>query len=154
MVIRTASTQDIEAILSLYSVLFTEMSAMQPDRIQAAEQDRDFVISSINDDEYHLLVAEDENGEIKGFAIAQEQKSQPYNALVSRSYGYVIDLIVSRESRSLGIGQKLLAGMKEWAQKNNYSHLELTVLSKNTKAIQFYEREGYQDVSKVMSISL
>ncbi|PHM39400.1 acetyltransferase [Xenorhabdus mauleonii] len=154
MIIRTASTQDIDAILSLYSDLFAEMSAMQPDRFRSTEQDRDFVISSISDDKFHLLVAEDDDGEIKGFSIAQEQKNLPFNALVPRTYGYVFDLIVSREARSLGIGQKLLAGMKDWAQKNNYSHLELTVLSKNTKAIQFYEREGYQDVSKIMSISL
>ncbi|MBC8947792.1 GNAT family N-acetyltransferase [Xenorhabdus sp. TS4] len=87
MIIRTATMQDIEDILSLYSVLFSEMAALQPDRMQAAEQDRNFIASNINNDKFHLLVAEDENGSIRGFAIAQEQKTPPFNCLVPRTYG-------------------------------------------------------------------
>ncbi|SFN98915.1 GNAT family N-acetyltransferase [Xenorhabdus japonica] len=150
MVIRTASMQDIETILSLYNILFSEMAALQPDRLQSTEQDRDFIVSSVNNDKFHLLVAEDENGAIRGFFIAQEQKAPPFNCIVPRTYGYVIDLVVSPDARSLGIGQKLLAGMKRWAQENHYSHLELSVLSKNVDAIRFYAREGYQEVSRTM----
>ncbi|MBE8598060.1 hypothetical protein [Xenorhabdus sp. BG5] len=45
MIIRTATMQDIEAILSLYSVLFSEMAALHPDRMQSAEQDSNFIAS-------------------------------------------------------------------------------------------------------------
>ncbi|PHM61379.1 GNAT family N-acetyltransferase [Xenorhabdus ishibashii] len=154
MIIRTATMQDIEAILSLYRILFSEMAALQPDRMQTAEQDRDFIASNINNDEFHLLVAEDENGSISGFAIAQEQKTPPFNCLVPRTYGYVFDLMVSPDARSLGIGQKLLAGMKKWAQENHYSHLELSVLSQNVDAIRFYIREGYREASRTMALTL
>ncbi|MDC9589025.1 GNAT family N-acetyltransferase [Xenorhabdus sp. XENO-10] len=154
MVIRTASMQDIETILSLYNILFSEMSALQPDRLKSTEQDRDFIVSSVNNDKFHLLVAEDENGDIKGFSIAQEQKTLPFNCIVPRIYGYVIDLVVSPDARNLGIGQKLLAGIKRWAQENHYSHLELSVLSKNVDAIRFYAREGYQEVSRTMAVAL
>lgn len=154
MIIRMATVQDIEAILSLYSILFSEMAALQPDRMQAAEQDRDFIVSNINNDKFHLLVAEDGNGNIKGFAIAQEQRTPPFNCLVPRTYGYVFDLMVSQDARNLGIGQKLLAGMKKWAQENHYSHLELSVLSQNVDAIRFYIREGYQEASRTMAMTL
>ncbi|MEQ1976957.1 GNAT family N-acetyltransferase [Xenorhabdus sp. SGI240] len=154
MIIRAATMQDIEAILSLYSILFSEMAALQPDRIQVAEQDRDFIASNINNDKFHLLVAEDGNGSIKGFAIAQEQKTPPFNCLMPRTYGYVFDLMVSQDARNFGVGQKLLAGMKKWAQENHYSHLELSVLSQNVDAIRFYIREGYQEASRTMVITL
>ncbi|MBD2811577.1 GNAT family N-acetyltransferase [Xenorhabdus sp. Vera] len=154
MIIRNGSMQDVEAILSLYSMLFKEMAVLQPDRMKSSEQDRDFIISCVSDDKFHLLVAENENTEIKGFSIAQEKKTLPFNCLIPRTYGYVIDLIVSPDVRSLGIGQKLLAEMKRWAQENYYSHLELTVLSQNVDAIRFYEREGYQEISKTMAIAL
>ncbi|OKP04802.1 GNAT family N-acetyltransferase [Xenorhabdus eapokensis] len=154
MIIKTATMQDIESILSLYRVLFSEMAALQPDRMQVAEQERDFIASNINNDKFHLLVAEDENGSIKGFAIAQEQTTAPFNCLVPRTYGYVFDLMVSQDARNLGIGQKLLAGMKKWAQENHYSHLELSVLSQNVDAIRFYIREGYQETSRTMALTL
>ncbi|WP_187651420.1 GNAT family N-acetyltransferase [Xenorhabdus sp. TS4] len=69
-------------------------------------------------------------------------------------YGYVFDLMVRQDARNLGIGQKLLAGMKKWAQENHYSHLELSVLSQNVDAIRFYIREGYQEASRTMALTL
>ncbi|MBC8946493.1 acetyltransferase [Xenorhabdus indica] len=134
MIIRTASMQDLDAISSLYNILFSEMAALQPDRLRDVEQDREFIISSINDDKFYLLVAEDDNGDIKGFCIAQENKTPPFNCLIPRNYGYIIDLVVSQDVRSQGIGQRLLTEMKRWAKKNNYTHLELNVLSKNVAA--------------------
>ncbi|WP_338114360.1 GNAT family N-acetyltransferase [Xenorhabdus indica] len=126
--------QDLDAISSLYNILFSEMAALQPDRLRDVEQDREFIISSINDDKFYLLVAEDDNGDIKGFCIAQENKTPPFNCLIPRNYGYIIDLVVSQDVRSQGIGQRLLTEMKRWAKKNNYTHLELNVLSKNVAA--------------------
>ncbi|MDC9620564.1 GNAT family N-acetyltransferase [Xenorhabdus sp. XENO-7] len=154
MIIRAAFVQDIDAILSLYNVLFSEMAELQPDRLKGSEQDRDLIISYIDNNKFHLLVAEDDNGDIKGFSIAQEQNTPLFNCLIPRTYGYIFDLIVSQDARSQGIGQRLLAGMKKWAQENNYSHLELTVLSQNVEAIRFYEREGYNEINKLMVITL
>ncbi|PHM74679.1 GNAT family N-acetyltransferase [Xenorhabdus kozodoii] len=154
MIIRTATLQDVEAILSLYRVLFSEMAVLQPDRMQATEQDSDFIASNINNDKFYFLVAEDGNGSIKGFALAQEQKTPPFNCLVPRTYGYILDLVVSQDARNLGIGQDLLFGMKKWAKENKYSHLELNVLSQNVDAIRFYIREGYQEVIRTMAITL
>ncbi|WP_047682946.1 MULTISPECIES: GNAT family N-acetyltransferase [Xenorhabdus] len=154
MIIRTASMQDLDAISSLYNILFSEMAALQPDRLRDVEQDREFIISSINDDKFYLLVAEDDNGDIKGFCIAQENKTPPFNCLIPRNYGYIIDLVVSQDVRSQGIGQRLLTEMKRWAKKNNYTHLELNVLSKNVAATKLYEREGYKEISKLMAITL
>ncbi|WP_244967803.1 hypothetical protein [Xenorhabdus budapestensis] len=58
-------------------------------------------IPSINDDKFYLLVSEDDNGDIKGFCIARENKTPPFNCLIPRNYGYIIDLVVSQDVRVL-----------------------------------------------------
>ncbi|PHM66041.1 hypothetical protein Xsto_01547 [Xenorhabdus stockiae] len=154
MLIRAASGQDLDAILLLYTTLFREMAELQPERLKKVEQDRAFIISTLSDDNFNLLVADDNSGNIKGFCIAQKKQTPPFNCLVQREYGYVIDLFVSPDVRGQGIGQELLAEMKKWAKENNFTHLELTVLSENISATKFYEREGYKEINKLMAITL
>lgn len=56
--------------------------------------------------------------------------------------GYIAGLFIRKELRSQGIGHKLLS-----EAKTHYSKLSLNVYSRNTKAIRFYEREGFNAVS-------
>ncbi|CAG9414504.1 MULTISPECIES: GNAT family N-acetyltransferase [Providencia] len=151
--IRTAKKEDLSAILSLYQILFAEMAKLDSERLQDAEQSNEFVENAINDTKFHLLVV-DHEGEIKGFCIAQKQTSDPYSCIVPRDFGYIFDLIVSPDFRGERAGKQLLDGMKEWAKKQKFSHLELSVLAQNHQAIKFYEREGLTEVSRTMGISL
>lgn len=153
MLIREAIKSDVESILSLYQILFSEMALLDPERLQPAEQAGEFIENAIIDDKFYLLVAEF-NGEIKGFCIAQQQVSEPYNCIVPRNFGYIFDLVVDPNFRGEKAGQKLLDGMKAWAKSRQFSHLELSVLAQNRKAIKFYEREGLTEISRTMGITL
>ncbi|MEX0422368.1 GNAT family N-acetyltransferase [Providencia rettgeri] len=151
--IREAIKSDIESILSLYQILFSEMAQLDPERVQPAEQTREFIENAIIDDKFYLLVAEF-NGEIKGFCIAQQQAADPYSCVVPRNFGYIFDLVVDPNFRGEKAGQKLLNAMKAWAKSRQLSHLELSVLAQNHKAIKFYEREGLTEISRTMGITL
>ncbi|MCW2258232.1 ribosomal protein S18 acetylase RimI-like enzyme [Providencia alcalifaciens] len=151
--IRPANKQDLDAILSLYEVLFAEMANLDSERMQPAKQANDFVANAIGDDKFHVLVVE-LGGVVEGFCIAQKQSAVPYNCIVQRDFGYVVDLVVSPEYRGEKMGHKLIEGMKVWAKENKLSHLELCVLSQNHKAIEFYEREGLMEISRTMGIKL
>lgn len=151
--IRPANKQDLDAILSLYEVLFAEMADLDCERMQPAKQANDFVENAITDDKFHLLVVELE-GVVEGFCIAQKQSAAPYNCMVQRDFGYVFDLVVSPIYRGKKAGHKLIEGMKVWAKENKLSHLELSVLSQNHKAIKFYEREGLMEITRTMAIKL
>ncbi|MCK9790005.1 N-acetyltransferase family protein [Providencia rettgeri] len=151
--IREAIKSDVESILSLYQILFSEMALFDPERLQPAEQVREFIENAIIDDKFCLLVAEF-NGEIKGFCIAQQQAADPYNCVVPRNFGYIFDLVVAPNFRGEKAGQKLLNAMKAWAKSRQLSHLELSVLAQNHKAIKFYEREGLTEISRTMGITL
>ncbi|MBS0925173.1 GNAT family N-acetyltransferase [Providencia sp. JGM181] len=151
--IRKAKKGDLSAILALYQILFTEMAKFDRERLQAAEQSSEFVENAIEDDKFHLLVA-DYEGEIKGFCIAQKQTADPYSCIVPRDFGYIFDLVISPGFRGEKAGKHLLDGMKEWAKLQKFSHLELSVLAQNHQAIKFYEREGLVEVSRTMGIAL
>lgn len=97
MLIREAIKSDVESILSLYQILFSEMALLDPERLQPAEQ-AGGIENAIIDDKFYLLVAEF-NGEIKGLCIAQQQVSDPYNCIVPRNFGYIFDLVVDPNFR-------------------------------------------------------
>lgn len=151
--IREAIKSDVDSILSLYQILFSEMALLDPERLQPAEQTKEFIENAIIDDKFHLLVAEF-NGEIKGFCIAQQQAADPYSCIVPRNFGYIFDLVVDPNFRGEKAGQKLLTAMKAWAKSRQLSHLELSVLAQNHQAIKFYEREGLTEISRTMGITL
>ncbi|HGN1203086.1 TPA: N-acetyltransferase family protein [Providencia rettgeri] len=151
--IREAIKNDVDSILSLYQILFSEMALLDPERLQPAEQAQEFIENAIIDDKFYVLVAEF-NGEIKGFCIAQQQIADHYSCIVPRNFGYIFDLVVDPNFRGEKAGQKLLTAMKAWAKSRQLSHLELSVLAQNHKAIKFYEREGLTEISRTMGITL
>lgn len=40
--------------------------------------------------------------------------------------------------------------VKEWAKEKNINRIELTVYSFNTNTISFYEKKGFNEISKKM----
>ncbi|MHC5372535.1 GNAT family N-acetyltransferase [Enterococcus sp. LJL120] len=59
-------------------------------------------------------------------------------------YGYISRLVVSKEAEGQGLGQKLISLAEKWALENDYKAIGLNVFSKNSKAVTFYEKLGYQ----------
>ncbi|MGI5906764.1 MAG: GNAT family N-acetyltransferase, partial [Candidatus Pararuminococcus gallinarum] len=53
--------------------------------------------------------------------------------------GYIAGIFVSNENQSKGIGRELLHTIKEI-----YSELSLAVYKKNTRAVNFYQREQFE----------
>lgn len=151
--IRKAVKNDLNEILILYQQLFFEMAAFDRERLKPAEQSSDFINDAIEDPDFHFLVADFDN-KIKGFCIAQKQSAPAYSCVVPRNFAYIFDLVVAPDARNEKIGHKLLSEMKDWAKKNRLSHLELSVISQNRKAIKFYEREGLTELTRKMGIKL
>jgi putative acetyltransferase len=54
-----------------------------------------------------------------------------------------VGMSVARGHRSLGVGAALLAVAKHWAAGAGFERLVLGVFPENTRAIAFYEREGF-----------
>ncbi|MEQ4923810.1 GNAT family N-acetyltransferase [Proteus hauseri] len=153
IIIRKAILSDVDEINILYTHLFNEMATLQPERLKPGKQDKAFIINGIENDKFHLLVA-DLDGKVVGFIISQIQETPMFNCLVQRKYIYIYDIVVDPCVRSQGVGRQLLDTMKQWAKSKKMTHLELSVLAENGAAKRFYAREGLTEVSTIMSIAL
>lgn len=152
MNIRLATVDDLPAIDRLYADLFAAMAQLQPARMQAAGQDMDFVKMAIEDSGFAVWVAE--HADVVGFALVQWQFTPAFACLRERQYAYIMDLMVDAQSQGLGVGKALLLAIKAAAKAQGCTQLELSVLSNNTDAIRFYEREGMTATHQNMSIDV
>lgn len=57
--------------------------------------------------------------------------------------GEITELIVSKKTRSKGIGQQLMQKMEEYFKSQNCEYVHIDVFAYNESAINFYRKQGY-----------
>ncbi len=151
--VRDAVPADRKAIAEIYRTLFEAMSNLQPQYIQAAEQDPDFILKIITESKKDILVAQC-GVQLLGFALVLMTHTPPYRCFVPHPYANLLDLAVLPDARGNGLGTLLLQAVKNWAKAYGADYLELGALSNNQEAIRLYEREGFRECLKTFRASL
>ena len=151
--VRDAVPADRKAIAEIYRTLFEAMSNLQPQYIQAAEQDPDFILKIITESKKDILVAQC-GVQLLGFALVLMTHTPPYRCFVPHPYADLLDLAVLPDARGNGLGTLLLQAVKGWAKAYGADYLELGALSNNQEAIRLYEREGFRECLKTFRASL
>lgn len=151
--VRDAVPADRKAIAEIYRTLFEAMSNLQPQYIQAAEQDPDFILKIITESKKDILVAQC-GVQLLGFALVLMTHTPPYRCFVPHPYADLLDLAVLPDARGNGLGTLLLQAVKGWAKAYGADYLELGALSNNQGAIRLYEREGFRECLKTFRASL
>lgn len=151
--VRDAVPADRKAIAEIYRTLFEAMSNLQPQYIQAAEQDPDFILKIITESKKDILVAQC-GVQLLGFALVLMTHTPPYRCFVPHPYADLLDLAVLPDARGNGLGTLLLQAVKSWAKAYGADYLELGALSNNQEAIRLYEREGFRECLKTFRASL
>ena len=151
--VRDAVPADRKAIAEIYRTLFEAMSNLQPQYIQAAEQDPDFILKIITESKKDILVAQC-GVQLLGFALVLMTHTPPYRCFVPHPYADLLDLAVLPDARGNGLGTLLLQAVKGWAKAYGADYLELGALSNNQGAIRLYEREGFSECMKTFRASL
>lgn len=136
--IRKATSNDITAISELYREQFREMAKLIPYFIKEGDQSKEFIENTISD----ILVYED-NSKVVGFILLQVKKRPDFSFVIPGRYCYIMDIIVTENSRGQGFGTALMNSAKEWAKEQNCIFLNLDVLTNNTTAIRIYEKLGF-----------
>ena len=151
--VRDAVPADRKAIAEIYRTLFEAMSNLQPQYIQAAEQDPDFILKIITESKKDILVAQCDV-QLLGFALVLMTHTPPYRCFVPHPYADLLDLAVLPAARGKGLGTLLLQAVMSWAKAYGADYLELGALSNNQGAVRLYEREGFRECMKTFRASL
>ena len=67
------------------------------------------------------------------------------SSCVTNSLAEVDNMFILEDYRKYGIGSKLMDEFKQCCMKNNIEELKVTASAKNIKAIDFYNKNGFND---------
>lgn len=135
LTIRLAYSDDIPAMVELLSELF----AIEDDfTIDGDKQSRGLELL-LQSPQSVILVAEIQNS-IVGMISLQRMISTAIGEYV----GIIEDVVVHESNRGYGIGTKLLETAIDEAGRREWGRLALGVDLRNTKAIGFYQKYGFE----------
>lgn len=139
MNIRLAKASDASALLAIYGPYVTNTAITFEYDIPSLEEFTQRIISTLEN--YPYLVAENDQGEILGYAYAHAYKER-----VAYDWSVEVTIYLSEKAKGQGIGQKLYQALEEELQKQNILVLTACITGGNTHSIQFHEKLGYQQV--------
>jgi len=151
--VRKATADDYNSLCKL----FDEIDALHRDHLPhlfkkpgGAAREQDYYLGLIADENVALLVAEADE-KLVGFGHTIVRDTPVFPVFVPRRYAIVEGIVVKSGFQNHGIGRILMDKMQEWATTKGAASIELNVYEFNETAISFYERLGYQTLSRKMS---
>jgi ribosomal protein S18 acetylase RimI-like enzyme len=141
IIIRKALNSDIPSMVDLLYQLF---SIEEDFSFDAQKQQLGLELLLENEYSACILVAECEK---KVVAMLTAQ------VLISTAQGsksaLLEDMVVDKNHRRMGIGEKLMQEMETWAIKNNISRIQLAADRTNMPALKFYEKLNWQTTKMI-----
>jgi GNAT superfamily N-acetyltransferase len=137
MLVRPAEAADLPALIDLLGQLFSIERDFQPD---PDAQRRGLELFLRAPERAVLMTVWCEEAGVIGMASAQLVISTARGALSA----WVEDVIVRPEYRGQGLGRRLLAAVREWAEERGARRLQLLADRDNAPALEFYRRLGWQ----------
>jgi diamine N-acetyltransferase len=154
--VRKATADDYNSLCEL----FDEIDALHRDHLpqifqkpNGAAREKDYCLGLIADDNVALLVAET-GGNLVGFVHAVVRDTPAIPVFIPRRHAIVDGIVVKSGYQNHGIGRMLMDKTQEWAIAKGATSIALHVYEFNEAAISFYERLGYQTLSRRMSKEL
>lgn len=138
--VRTATDQDIPAILALIQALADY--EREPDAVENTPELLEQALFA--DDSVAFCHVVEQQDAVVGIALW----FRSYSTWTGLTGIWLEDLFVLPEHRGSGYGRALLVSLARVAQLNGYSRLEWTVLDWNEPAIRFYRAIGAQPMSE------
>jgi RimJ/RimL family protein N-acetyltransferase len=140
VVIRRAVVSDAEPLVVLRRALFAETSLMlwEPAEFVATAAEEGSFIQRLSERTNCLLLVAVAEGQGVGFlaAIGGERNRLRHSALLA--------LGVRRAFWSQGVASRMLGEAVSWAPGAGIKRLELTVHTANARAVELYQRHGFE----------
>ena len=143
--IRKAKIEDAAAIEALYTELEKDAVTYQSEHFvlsKPGERTRQ-IEEILSSDSQVMLAAENESGEVIGFAHVVYAKVKPFSCLKPQTNIYLQDLVVAEKYRSQGTGTLLLNAVKKYGIEKEADFFRTQVFPQNVDGMRFYERNGF-----------
>ena len=144
MKIRRAEERDIPAINRLLLQVLTVHHNGRPDLFKknCRKYTDGELRGLLRDESRPILVAENEDGEMLGYAFCVFQQHQNDNILTDIKTLYIDDLCVDETRRGEHVGTALYEAVLDFARESGCYNVTLNVWSCNESAMRFYEKCG------------
>ena len=116
-------------------------------------RERGYYQELLENENIGIFIAE-VNGVPAGFIHAAITNTPKYPLFVPRRYAVIDAIGVTPTFQNQGIGQDLMNTAEDWAAAHGASAIELHVYEFNQAALGFYQKLGYETLSRRMSKSL
>ncbi len=138
MIIRELNLDDAEALMILKQrVDDSGYMLYEPGERKTTIENQKKTIDHIRQDESIKFLVSEEEGVLTGYIAAFRGKMNR-----NRHSAYIV-LGVDEKCRGRGIASSLFNKIFEWAESENVSRLELTVIKNNTPAFNLYRKMGF-----------
>ncbi len=153
--IRKANLEDYQALCELCA----EVDALHHEALPHVFREpsepartKESVSNIIASEEAALFIAESNQpyGKVIGFVHVEVREAPDAPILVPQRYGWIQDIVVAKDWRRLGVGQKLAQRAEGWLLEHGVHEVRLWVWEFNEGATAFYEETGYTTASRMM----
>jgi ribosomal protein S18 acetylase RimI-like enzyme len=157
--IRRGHDDDWPSVRALWREIDEHHAALAPDYFRCTARGREEWRRLLGDSDGAVFVATRADAgttpeTVVGAVSVRIYDTPPDPAMVPRRRAHVETLVVAAGQRRRGIGRELMAEAADWARRRAAAELVLTVWAGNTAAEQFYQRLGYQLLSRVLRAPL
>jgi GNAT superfamily N-acetyltransferase len=130
MIIRSAQSEDVEALANLMAELGYSTSSEQMRRR----------FKAISDDASNGTLVAEREGKVLGMVGLRIERSY----VSDDRYVQIRDFVVGSEHRGKGVGRTLLSAAEDWARRRGARDVMLTTHKRRTDAHRFYRSMGYE----------
>lgn len=154
IIIRKATKKDLGDVLRLNLDLFKKEYKEYDKKLNLkwtyGKIGKAYFLKRILGKDSFVLIAENE-GKIISYLCGSVKKS-PYDYRKIKMFGELENMIVSKEFRGQGIGEKLVKEFLKWCKAQKADCISVNASVQNEKGIKFYRKMGFRDYSLTLEI--
>ena len=150
MDIRKATTEDIDAILSITSACTKDLIFKEIFQWSEEYPSKETFKNDISNNWLYVVV---ENNKTIGSITIAPKMDEVYRSVkwltITSNNLYIHRLAIDPKMQGRGYAQKLMDFAENYGRQNNYESIRLDTFSKNKRNQKFYEQRGYVRLENV-----
>jgi len=152
LLIRKADINDLSYIQELNNNLFDlELENYDPTLVRdwAISNDGKTYFEDLINNHYVVVALLDD--EIVGYLAGTINEKGSYENI---QYGEINNMFIKDSCRGYGVGKSLVNEFKKYCKENNINNLIVTASAKNSNAINFYKKNGFEDFNLTLTMNI